>query len=138
MDTKEQALEILSLQPYGVMGTVMHTKPYARIMTFIHDENLRLYTVAPEYSAILKQLESNPFTHILYGYKDADDDTFLEIEGHVEIAHDNAKKAEILQTFNHIHHNTFNEKHNVLLCITPVRMRIMHTTNNEPCDVIIH
>ena len=96
MDTKEQALEILSLQPYGVMGTVAQTKPYARIMTFIHDENLKLYTIAPEHSTILRQLESKPFTHILYGYKDSDDDVFLEIEGHVDITDDDVKKDEIL------------------------------------------
>lgn len=138
MDSKLQALEILQKQPYGVMGTVDGDKPYARIMTFIHDEDLTLYTIAPTYSAISHHIARNPATHILYGYEDYEDDVFLEIEGQVEPIEDTEKATAVLQKYNHIHLNSFNESHHVLLRIKPVRMRIMHTTRNEPLEVIIH
>lgn len=138
MDSKLQALEILKKQPYGVMGTVDGDKPYARIMTFIHDEDLTLYTIAPVHSNILKHVEHNTFTHILYGYEDHEDDVFLEIEGQVEQAEDTEKAMAVLQNYDRIHRNSFNEQHHVLLKIKPIRMRIMHTTRNEPLEVIIH
>lgn len=138
MDSKLQALEILKKQPYGVMGTVAGDKPSARIMTFIHDEDLTLYTIAPVHSIILKHLANNPSTHILYGYEDHEDDVFLEIEGQVTPIEDSEKAMAVLQNYDRIHRNSFNEQHHVLLKIKPVRMRIMHTTRNEPLEVIIH
>jgi general stress protein 26 len=128
---KDQALEVLSKNYVGVMATVAGDRPTSRYMTF-KNVDFTLYTVTPRDSDLLKEIQANPHTHILYGYENGDiDDTFLEIEGTVSEFNADAIKEEIIALYPyHVDGMTM-----TLLKIEPVRMRFMNKAGDNQEDV---
>ncbi|WP_413367404.1 pyridoxamine 5'-phosphate oxidase family protein [Lysinibacillus sp. 3P01SB] len=128
---KEQALEILSKNYVGVMATVAGDRPTSRYMTFEH-EDFTLYTATPRDSDLLKELQANPHTHILYGYENGDmGDTFLEIEGTAAEFNADAIKEKIVAKYPyHVDGMSM-----TLLKIEPVRMRFMNKAGDNQEDV---
>ncbi len=133
MDTtkKEQALEILSKNKVGVMATVAGDRPDSRYMTFVN-ENFTLYTATPKDSDLLKELQANPRTHILYGYENGDmTDTFLEIEATAAECNADAIKEKIIALYPyHVDGMSM-----TLLKIDPMRMRFMNKAGDNQENV---
>lgn len=128
---KEQALNVLSKNYVGVMATVAGDRPNSRYMTFLN-EDFTLYTVTPKDSDLIKELQANPHTHILYGYENGDiDDTFLEIEGTAEEFNADAIKEKVIALYSH----QADSMSMRLLKIEPVRMRFMNKAGDNQEDI---
>ena len=128
---REQALEILSKNKVGVMATVSGERPDSRYMTFINDD-FTLYTATPRDSELLKELQANPHTHILYGYENGDmTDTFLEIEATAAEFNADAIKEKIIALYPyHVDGMSM-----TLLKIEPSRMRFMNKAGDNQEEV---
>ena len=128
--TKEIALQILNGNQIGVMATNNSGKPNSRYMTFVYFEN-KLYTVAEKEAEVMNEIKENPATHILLGYENDDVlDTFLEIEGHAEIAQHDVVKQQLLTIY-----PVANEQDYVVIQVTPTSMRIMNKKGKNQQDV---
>ena len=133
---KDQALELLEKHHIGVMATVTNGKPDSRYMTFDHD-GFTLYTVTPKESGKVKELQQNPYTHILYGYENEElGQTFLEIEGKVSEAQADDIKDRVLSKL----HPDYSEgaASMLLLKVEPLRMRFMNKSGDNQEEIHFH
>ncbi|PSL50603.1 general stress protein 26 [Salsuginibacillus halophilus] len=92
-DLKKRIKTVLEGNSVGVLATIKDDQPYARYMTFWHDE-LVLYTPTRADAHKVEDIEANPNVHILLGYEDeGQGDTFVEIEAEAVIEDDADVKA---------------------------------------------
>ena len=71
--------EILNTSRVGVLSTAYNNVPNSRYMIFYNDGNT-LYTKTNVNSIKMDEIESNPRAHILIGYDDTNNRSFLEID----------------------------------------------------------
>src|SRR5699024_2428299 len=83
----EEIENILNISRVGVMSTISGDKPNSRYMIFYNDGHT-LYTKTDKESLKIDEIENNPNTHVLLGYEETSNDSFLEIDGKVEIVED--------------------------------------------------
>ncbi len=77
--------EILNTSRVGVLSTAYNNVPNSRYMIFYNDGNT-LYTKTNVNSIKIDEIESNPRAHILIGYDDTNNRSFLEIDATLSIA----------------------------------------------------
>lgn len=127
---QEEILNILDSEKIGSMVTVHGDKPYARYMTFTN-RGFTLYTMTEDDSAKVKDLENNPYTHILFGYTHSEEDApYLEIEGKITDFKDDEIKVKITNFLRRIFMK--DSSHMVTLQIEPVRIRLMNKKGQPP------
>ena len=127
---QEEILDILDSEKIGSMVTVHGDKPYARYMTFTN-RGFTLYTMTEEDSAKVKDLEKNPYTHILFGYTHSEEDApYLEIEGKITDFKDDEIKVKITNFLRRIF--TKDSSDMVTLQIEPIRIRLMNKKGQPP------
>ena len=127
---QEEILNILDTEKIGSLVTVHDNKPYARYMTFTN-RGFTLYTTTEDDSAKVKDLEKNPYTHILFGYTHSEEDApYLEIEGKVTDFKDDELKLKITNFFRHIFMKDSSDW--VTLQIEPIRIRLMNKKGQPP------
>ena len=130
---QEEILNILDTEKIGSLVTVHDNKPYARYMTFTN-RGFTLYTTTEDDSAKVKDLEKNPYTHILFGYTHSDEDApYLEIEGKVTDFKDDELKLKITNFFRHIFMKDSSDW--VTLQIEPIRIRLMNKKGQPPQEL---
>lgn len=130
---KEEILNILDSEKIGSLVTVHDNKPYARYMTFTN-RGFTLYTMTEDDSAKVKDLEKNPYTHILFGYTHSEEEApYLEIEGKVTDFKDDELKVKITNFFRHIFMK--DSSHMVMLQIEPIRIRLMNKKGQPPQEL---
>ena len=130
---QEEILNILDSEKIGSLVTVHDNKPYARYMTFTN-RGFTLYTMTEDDSAKVKDLEKNPYTHILFGYThSAEDAPYLEIEGKVTDFKDDELKVKITNFFRHIFMKDSSDW--VMLQIEPIRIRLMNKKGQPPQEL---
>jgi general stress protein 26 len=129
---REMAEKILEDNMVGTMATIEGSKPHSRYMTFFND-NLILYSVTSKNTHKVEELSKNPFTHILIGYDGKGFlDSFLEIEGKVEISSDDAMKEKVWNKALKIWFEGPDDPNMIVLKVTPSKMRILNTKGDEP------
>ena len=127
---QEEILDILDSEKIGSMVTVHDDKPYARYMTFTN-RGFTLYTMTEDDSAKVKDLEKNPYTHILFGYTHSEEDApYLEIEGKITDFKDDEIKVKITNFLRRIF--TKDSSDMVTLQIEPIRIRLMNKKGQPP------
>ena len=127
---QEEILDILDSEKIGSMVTVHGDKPYARYMTFTN-RGFTLYTMTEDDSAKVKDLEKNPYTHILFGYTHSEEDApYLEIEGKITDFKDDEIKVKITNFFRHLFMKDSGDM--VTLQIEPIRIRLMNKKGQPP------
>ena len=127
---QEEILDILDSEKIGSMVTVHGDKPYARYMTFTN-RGFTLYTMTEEDSAKVKDLEKNPYTHILFGYTHSEEDApYLEIEGKITDFKDDEIKVKITNFLRRIFMKDSSDM--VTLQIEPIRIRLMNKKGQPP------
>mgnify|MGYP003439498613 FL=1 len=127
---QEEILDILDSEKIGSLVTVHDDKPYARYMTFTN-RGFTLYTMTEEDSAKVKDLEKNPYTHILFGYTHSEEDApYLEIEGKITDFKDDEIKVKITNFLRRIFMK--DSSHMVTLQIEPIRIRLMNKKGQPP------
>lgn len=131
--TAEQIAEkILKDNMVGTMATIEDNRPHTRYMTFFND-NFTLYTVTNKETEKVDELSKNPYTHILIGYDGKGfGDSYLEIEGKVEISSDEAMREKVWNKFLKFWFDGPNDPKMVVLKITPIHMRVMNTKGDQP------
>ena len=130
---QEEILNILDSEKIGSLVTVHDDKPYARYMTFTN-RGFTLYTMTEDDSAKVKDLEKNPYTHILFGYTHSEEEApYLEIEGKVTDFKDDDLKMKITNFFRHIFMNDSSDM--VTLQIEPIRIRLMNKKGQPPQEL---
>ena len=127
---QEEILNILDSEKIGSLVTVHDNKPYARYMTFTN-RGFTLYTMTEDDSAKVKDLEKNPYTHILFGYTHSEEEApYLEIEGKVTDFKDDELKVKITNFLRHIFMKDSSDM--VTLQIEPIRIRLMNKKGQPP------
>ena len=79
--------KVLSSSKIGVLSTAHHNKPNSRYMVFYNDD-LNLYTKTNINSLKVEEIENNPDAHILLGYNETTNNSFVEIDATIEVVKD--------------------------------------------------
>ncbi|MGW7977683.1 pyridoxamine 5-phosphate oxidase [Staphylococcus xylosus] len=79
--------EILNTSRIGILSTAYNNVPNSRYMVFYNDGNT-LYTKTNINSIKIDEIQSNPKAHILLGYDDTKNRSYLEIEATLSIVQD--------------------------------------------------
>ena len=79
--------KVLNSSKIGVLSTAHHNKPNSRYMVFYNDD-LNLYTKTNINSLKVEEIENNPDAHILLGYNETTNNSFVEIDATIEVVKD--------------------------------------------------
>ncbi|MDW8543246.1 pyridoxamine 5'-phosphate oxidase family protein [Staphylococcus sp. KG4-3] len=79
--------EILNTSRIGILSTAHNNVPNSRYMVFYNDGNT-LYTKTNVNSIKIDEIQSNPKAHILLGYNDTKNRSYLEIEATLSVVQD--------------------------------------------------
>ena len=79
--------EILNMSRIGILSTAHNNVPNSRYMVFYNEGNI-LYTKTNINSIKIDEIQSNPKAHILLGYDDTNNRSYLEIEATLSIVQD--------------------------------------------------
>lgn len=130
--SREIAEKILQDNMVGTMATVEQNKPHSRYMTFFND-NFTLYTVTGKGTHKVEELQKNPYAHILIGYDGKGfGDSFLEIEGAVEISQDESMREKVWNKALKFWFDGPEDPEMIILKITPSQIRLMNTKGEDP------
>ncbi len=129
---REIAEKILEDNMVGTMATIEGNKPHSRYMTFFND-NFILYSVTSKDTHKVDELSKNPFTHILIGYDGKGfGDSFLEIEGKVELSSDDAMREKVWNKALSFWFEGPDDPKMIVLKVTPSQIRLMNTKGEDP------
>lgn len=129
---REIAEKILDDNMVGTMATIEGNKPHSRYMTFFNN-NFILYTVTSKDTHKVEELSKNPNTHILLGYDGKGfGDSFLEIEGKVEISSEDSMREKVWNKALSFWFDGPEDPKMVVLKITPSQIRVMNTKGEDP------
>ncbi|WP_152658430.1 pyridoxamine 5'-phosphate oxidase family protein [Oceanobacillus sp. CFH 90083] len=124
----EEIQKILDVSKIGVLSTSHHNVPNSRYMVFYHDEAV-LYTKTDEDSPKVVEVESNPQAHILLGYEETKNKSFLEIRAKVEVIDDQETIDWLWETQDKTYFDSKNDPDLTVLKLIPVQIKIMNDDN---------
>lgn len=135
---RELAEKVLEDNLVGTMATIEGNKPHSRYMTFFND-NFTLYTVTSKDTHKVEELSKNPYTHILIGYDGKGfGDSYLEIEGKVEISSDEAMREKVWNKLLRFWFDRPDDPTMVVLKIVPTQIKLMNSKGKDPKFIDIH
>ncbi|EKU50154.1 pyridoxamine 5'-phosphate oxidase family protein [Staphylococcus massiliensis] len=117
--------EILEASKVGVMSTSYNDVPNSRYMVFYHD-GLTLYTKTSDKTMKIEEIEHNPVTHVLLGYNETDNNSFLEIYADIEIKKDQETIDKLWETQDKSFFDSSKDPDLVVLKLTPKKAKIMN------------
>lgn len=117
--------KILSTSRVGVLSTAHNNVPNSRYMIFYNDD-LTLYTKTNIDSTKVSEFKDNPRTHILLGYDDTNNRSFLEIDAHVEVINDQATIDLLWETQDKTFFDSKNDPELCVLKVTPKSIKVMN------------
>lgn len=127
---ENKAIKILDSSNLGVLSTAHNNIPNSRYMIFYND-GLTLYSKTDIDSNKIEEFKNNPRAHVLIGYSDTNDHSFLEIDGEVSISED----PKIIDwIWNNQDKSFFNSKQDDNLCIIQVNPKIIKVMNSNDLD----
>lgn len=127
---ENKAMKILDVSNLGVLSTAHNNIPNSRYMIFYND-GLILYSKTDIDSNKIEEFKNNPRAHVLIGYSDTNDHSFLEIDGEVSISED----PKIIDwIWNNQDKSFFNSKQDDNLCIIKVKPKIIKVMNSNDLD----
>lgn len=122
--------EILNTSRVGVLSTAYNNVPNSRYMIFYNDGNT-LYTKTNVNSIKIDEIESNPRAHILIGYDDTNNRSFLEIDATLSIAQDQETIDWLLQNQDK---SFFDNKTDPELCVVKAQPQSIKIMNDKTLD----
>ncbi|QFF97707.1 general stress protein [Psychrobacillus glaciei] len=129
---KELALKILNDNMIGTMATIQQNKPHSRYMTFFNEDFI-MYAATSKKTHKVEEVKQNPNTHILLGYDGKGfGDSFLEIEGMVEVSDREGLKEKVWNKALKGWFTGPEDPNLIILKITPTQIRLMNTKGDEP------
>lgn len=122
--------KVLNSSKIGVLSTAHHNKPNSRYMVFYNDD-LNLYTKTNINSLKVKEIENNPDAHILLGYNETTNNSFVEIDATIEVV----KNQKVIDWLWETQDKTFfNSKEDPELCVLKVIPRSIKLMNDDELD----
>ena len=125
----EEIENILDISRVGVMSTAYNNVPNSRYMMFYSDEHV-LYTKTDKNTFKVEEIDENPLTHVLLGYEETSNDSFLEILGNVEIVEDDETIDWLWQNQDKTYFNSENDPDLTVLKIIPQQIKVMNDDEN--------
>ena len=122
--------EILNTSRVGVLSTAYNNVPNSRYMIFYNDGNT-LYTKTNVNSIKIDEIESNPRAHILIGYDDTNNRSFLEIDATLSIAQDQETIDWLWQNKDK---SFFDNKTDPELCVVKAQPQSIKIMNDKTLD----
>ncbi|ANK38776.1 MULTISPECIES: pyridoxamine 5'-phosphate oxidase family protein [Staphylococcus] len=122
--------EILNTSRVGVLSTAYNNVPNSRYMIFYNDGNT-LYTKTNVNSIKIDEIESNPRAHILIGYDDTNNRSFLEIDATLSIAQDQETIDWLWQNQDK---SFFDNKTDPELCVVKAQPQSIKIMNDKTLD----
>ncbi|MDK9857261.1 pyridoxamine 5'-phosphate oxidase family protein [Staphylococcus equorum] len=122
--------EILNTSRVGVLSTAYNNVPNSRYMIFYNDGNT-LYTKTNVNSIKIDEIESNPRAHILIGYDDTNNRSFLEIDATLSIAQDQETIDWLWQNQDK---SIFDNKTDPELCVVKAQPQSIKIMNDKTLD----
>lgn len=127
----KQIKEIMKVSRIGVLSTSQDNIPDSRYMIF-YDKDFDLYTKTSRDSLKIEEIEKNPIAHILLGYDDTKNHSFLEIYADLEVTED----PDIIDwLWEDEDLNFFKNKSDPKLCVIkakPRSIKLMDSDENGP------
>lgn len=117
--------KILNSSRVGVLSTAHNNVPNSRYMVFYNDD-LTLYTKTNIDSTKVSEFEDNPRAHILLGYDDTNNRSFLEIDAQVELINDQATIDWLWETQDKTFFDSKDDPELCVLKVTPNSIKIMN------------
>ncbi|NWK84758.1 pyridoxamine 5'-phosphate oxidase family protein [Staphylococcus sp. GSSP0090] len=121
---------ILSKSKIGVLSTAHQNVPNSRYMVFYND-GVTLYTKTSIDSKKVAEFQENPRAHILIGYDETKNRSFLEIDAHVEIIRD---RETIDWLWEKQDKTFFDSKDDPDLCVLKVTPKAIKVMNDDTID----
>ena len=125
----EEIENILNISKVGVMSTISGSKPNSRYMLFYNDGHT-LYTKTNKDSLKVDEIDENPSTHVLLGYEETSNDSFLEIDGKVEVVEDKETLDWLWQNQDKTYFDSKNDPELIVLKINPESVKVMNDKDN--------
>ena len=125
----EEIEYILNISRVGVMSTISGDKPNSRYMIFYNDGHT-LYTKTAEGTPKADEIKQNPNTHVLLGYEETSNDSFLEIDGKVEIVEDQETLDWLWQNQDKTYFDSEKDPDFTVLKINPESIKVMNDQDN--------
>ncbi|MDG0820917.1 pyridoxamine 5'-phosphate oxidase family protein [Staphylococcus equorum] len=122
--------EILNTSRVGVLSTAYNNVPNSRYMIFYNNGNT-LYTKTNVNSIKMDEIESNPRAHILIGYDDTNNRSFLEIDATLSIAQDQETIDWLWQNQDK---SFFDNKTDPELCVVKAQPQSIKIMNDKTLD----
>lgn len=122
--------KVLNSSKIGVLSTAHHNKPNSRYMVFYNDD-LNLYTKTNINSLKVGEIENNPDAHILLGYNETTNNSFVEIDATIEVVKDQKVIDWLWETQDK---TFFNSKEDPELCVLKVIPRSIKLMNDDELD----
>ncbi|ANQ65352.1 pyridoxamine 5'-phosphate oxidase family protein [Staphylococcus equorum] len=122
--------EILNTSRVGVLSTAYNNVPNSRYMIFYNDGNT-LYTKTNVNSIKIDEIESNPRAHILIGYDDTNNRSFLEIDAILSIVQD---QETIDWLWEYQDKSFFDNKTDPELCVVKAQPKSIKIMNDKTLD----
>lgn len=122
--------KVLNSSKIGVLSTAHHNKPNSRYMVFYNDD-LNLYTKTNINSLKVEEIENNSDAHILLGYNETTNNSFVEIDATIEVVKDQKVIDWLWETQDK---TFFNSKEDPELCVLKVIPRSIKLMNDDELD----
>lgn len=127
--------KILDISKVGVLSTSHNNVPNSRYMVFYQDEAV-LYTKTDEDSPKVEEVESNPQAHILLGYEETKNKSFLEIRAKVEVINDQETIDWLWETQDKTYFDSKNDPDLTVLKLNHEQIKIMNSDNFDTPEII--
>ncbi|MCD2138745.1 pyridoxamine 5'-phosphate oxidase family protein [Salinicoccus halitifaciens] len=125
----EEIENILEVSRVGVMSTISGDKPNSRYMIFYNDGHT-LYTKTSKDTLKVDEIEKNPNTHVLLGYEETSNDSFLEVDGKVEIVEDQETLDHLWENQDKTYFDSKDDPDFIVLKIEPESIKVMNDKEN--------
>lgn len=122
----EEVQRILNVSKVGVLSTSHNNVPNSRYMIFYPDETI-LYTKTDEDSPKVEEVESNPQAHILLGYEETKNKSFVEIRAKVEVIDDQETIDWLWENQDKTYFDSKNDPDLTVLKLIPEQIKIMNS-----------
>lgn len=124
--------DIMKKSRIGVLSTAHENVPDSRYMIF-YDQEFDLYTKTSRDSLKIEEIENNPVAHILLGYDDTKNHSFLEIYADLEVTED----PDVIDwIWEESDKSFFNNKSDPRLCVIRAMPRSIRLMNSDSEDVL--
>lgn len=126
---------ILNTSKIGVLSTAHNNTPNSRYMVF-YNEGLTLYTKTSIESKKIAEFQDNPKAHVLIGYDETTNRSFLEIEANVEILKDQKTIDWIWEKQDKTFFDSKDDPNLCVIKVIPNSIKIMNDNNLDTPQTI--